>query len=221
MPVLRRSGPPPHPARQPITLQQLRTLKERLFATRTLNLIDQEMIWAALTLAYFGLLRVSEYVSCNAHTFNVDQTLTRRMVNIQPRLLHISLRASKHDQLGQGAQLSIGATGTDICPVEAMRRYLVRKTWPNAETPLFCFSLRQYLTAADINFWLCHLLGQTVTIHCLRIGGTTWAAEAGVHIWQSQAGGRWRSNAYKRYIRPSPAALSGLTVLITHEPDNQ
>ena len=93
---LQCSGPPPRPARQPITLQQLRTLKERLFATRTLNLIDQEMIWAALTLAYFGLLRVSEYVSCNAHTFNADRTLTQRMVNIQPGLLHISLRASKN-----------------------------------------------------------------------------------------------------------------------------
>ena len=115
---------------------------------------------------------------------------------------------SKTDQLREGAAVSIGVTGDGLCPVSAVAAYLANY---NARAqPLYQFADGRFLTADDINFWLGQLTEPGVTSHSLRTGGATRIAELGAPTWQLQASGRWRSNAYQRYLRPTRTAMGRL-----------
>ena len=46
--------------RLPITINQLRTLKNQLRVSQY-SLLEQRMLWASFTLAFYGFLRISEY----------------------------------------------------------------------------------------------------------------------------------------------------------------
>ena len=201
--------------RKPITLAQLQALKHRITAARCLGHNDRQMLWAAVSLAYFGLLRVSEYTSPSSQSFIPGRTLTRHRVEIRRNAVDLRIPESKTDQHRRGATVVIGATGTELCPVAAVNSYRALTTWTDEASPFFKFQDGKYLTAADVNFWLQRLVFLNTTSHCLRIGGTTTAAEAGASTWQLQAGGRWRSDAYRQYIRPSRAAMGRLARLMT------
>ena len=41
-----------------------------------------------------------------------------------PRMLQIHLKKSKGDQLGAGANIIVGMTGDELCPVSAVVNYL-------------------------------------------------------------------------------------------------
>ena len=45
-------------------------------------------------------------------------------------MAQIHLKTSKCDQFGQGADVVVGVTGTDICPVSALSQYLVGRQGP-------------------------------------------------------------------------------------------
>ena len=92
-------------------------------------------------------------------------------------------------------------------------------------TPLFCFSNGRPLTRLRLLKRLHRQLKQAgyqphwYNTHSFRIGGATSAAEAGVSQATIQQLGRWRSQAYRRYIRPpqkapalwEPTATAGST----------
>ncbi len=211
----RLTAKPATKSRTPITLGQLRRFKEQLFTTTCLADVDKKMLWAAVSLAYFGLLRVSEYTSQGPRKFDPTRTLIRSRVTLREDAVVVHLPESKTDQLRKGADVTAGLTGDDLCPTNAVKDYVRATPRAKMDMPFFFFSAGNFLTPGDINFWLRRFISASTTSHSLRIGGTTAAAEAGAETWQILAGGRWRSNAYQRYIRPSSTAMGRLARMMT------
>ena len=148
------------------------------------------MLWTAISVAFFGLLRVSEYTCASASSFDPQRALLRRNVTISDSILTLLLPMSKTDQLREGAAVSIGVTGDGLCPVSAMAAYLANSSHNARAQPLYQFADGRFLTANDINFWLGQLMEPGVTSHSLTIGGATRIAELGAPTWQLQASGR-------------------------------
>ena len=104
--------------RLPITINILHTLKQQLCIS-TFSLVEQRLLWAAFTTAFYGFLRVGEFTS----SVNASATLQWSDIQLSPTALTIRLRQSKTDSFHRGHTLSISATNTSTCPVKALQRY--------------------------------------------------------------------------------------------------
>ena len=102
----------------------------------------------------------------------------------------VIIKGSKTDQDRRSAKILVGATGTNTCPVRAMRAFLRAATHPRS-TPLFTLSSGQYLTLTRLTTCLRSLLEDTgltpkqavqYSSHSLRIGAATEAAAACLSI---------------------------------------
>ena len=133
--------------RLPITVHHL-TLFHIMLAIPTTTHFDSIMSWAAMTLAFFGFLRLGE-LTCNskfnpeAHlkpddvVFSSDQQLINAMF--------VKIKESKTDPFRTGHTITTGSSNTPLCPVLAMKKYLALRTTPSAG-PLFVNSQGKPLT---------------------------------------------------------------------------
>ena len=65
--------------------------------------------------------------------------------------------------------------------------------------PLFDVTLQEFrATLEDVR--LAASIRTHLTPHCFRHGGATWAANQGWPDARIKAHGRWKSDAYKRYV---------------------
>lgn len=161
-------------------------------------------------LAFFGLLRVSE--------FTVDSRLAtdNKVLNFQditichgargPYML-VTIRFSKTDQHGASTTLKLnGNSQAGRCPVGAVVAYL--NVRPPRHGPFFCHADGTPLTRYQFGAVLRKVLAFTglkaaeYGTHSFRIGAATSAAIRGVSEEKIQDMGRWRSEAYRTYIRP-------------------
>jgi len=87
--------------RLPITINLLRTLKRQLRVS-SLSLLEQRLMWAAFTVAFFGFLRASEF------TVTTTDSCTLRWSDIQLSTtnLSVSIRQSKTDPFRTGSSYS-------------------------------------------------------------------------------------------------------------------
>ena len=133
------------PLRDPITNPHLLGL--RVYLARVLPPHDALMVWAALTSAFFGLLRASEYCSPSPSSTSPG-TLLLLHVSFDDDLSAVTLflPMSKTDRFAQGVNISLFAVASPLCPVSALHHYLTaRSTVPG---PLFIFSNGDFLTRA-------------------------------------------------------------------------
>ena len=105
--------------RRPRTLQLLNLFYHQ--RRRTDNR-DSLMLWAAMTLAFFGFLRIGE-LTCNS-TFDPKLHLMNRDITFMPRnspqYMLVRLKVSKTDPFRQGQTIVIGKTNSPLCPISAM-----------------------------------------------------------------------------------------------------
>ena len=104
--------------RLPITIDLLRTLKQQIRISNY-SLLEQRLLWAAFTTAFYGFLRVSEFTSSSSDA----TTLRWSDISLSSSTLTISLRQSKTDPFRRRHTLSISATNTSTCPVRALQQY--------------------------------------------------------------------------------------------------
>ena len=111
---------------------------------------------------------------------------------------------SKTDPFRRGVSIFLGKTDSDLCPVAALLSYLAKRGL--APGPLFRFDeghpltrlalvseVRAALTVAGID-------PAPYSGHSFRIGAATSAAAAGVEDAVIKTLGRWRSDAYLRWL---------------------
>ena len=199
------------PRRQPISLHHLRLLSHRLQLMQYSDL-ERAMFRAATSLAFFGLLRVSEYTSQNRQSFCPETTLLVTDITFRRdySIMFVRIKASKTDPFREGCTVRVAAIDSPLCPVTLMRSYLNLR--PSGPGPLFVLQRDFYLIRQDIVLLLrrCFPGQLTLNTHSFRIGGASTAAAVGIPDSQIQILGRWSSNAYRSYLRMSDLSISNM-----------
>lgn len=186
---------PQRDKRLPITLDLMRLLKRNLQASADPPQ-NKLVLWAAFTIAYTGLLRVSEFTAPTHHTIISRRTLLRKDITINKNSVDVRIRSSKTDQLGHGYRIALSRTGRSVCPVKALEDLLASRSSPGAnDRPLFVLEDGRFLTRSKFSTSLQNLLrgipdAHLYSPHSFRIGGTTTAAANGADFATIQKTGR-------------------------------
>ena len=169
------------PLRLPITVVHLKRILIWLRRS-ALPINDRRLWWSACTLAFFGLLRASEYTSptvsttCHWSTLSLDDI----SFNTNGTGMSINIKASKTDPFRQGCVITIGSTHSPLCPINALRIYISSRP-SHSSSPLFIFTDHSFLTRSRMsNFISSTLMEVNMNTHSFRIGGATALAAAGV-----------------------------------------
>jgi hypothetical protein len=137
------------------------------------------------------------------------------------RMVRLHLKQSKSDQFGRGANVIVGRTELDICPVAAILAYVaIRGDEPGPfflttkKAPLskqaFVEEIRKLLRALE-------LPEDNYAGHSFHIGVATSAALAGIEDSTIQLLGRWQSGAFLRYIRTPHERLAAMSVALASQ----
>ena len=195
------------PKRLPITTDILGQIYSIWEAEGPLQ--DHKMLWAAVTLSFFGFLRSGEVTVPSDTGFDASVHFTFEDIAVDnalnPSFLKIRLKASKTDPFRRGVDIVVGRTGNKLCPVTAMLAYLaVRGNGPGF---LFRFQDGKLLTkncfvdAVRATLLRLGLNPKKYSGHSFRIGAATTAGACGLSDSIIQMLGRWSSSAYLVYIR--------------------
>ena len=89
---------------------------------------DHVMLWAAVTLYFFGFLRSGEVTVLSDSAFDPATYIMFEDINVDdttnPTLLKLRLKASKTDPFRKGIDVVVGRTNNKLCPVAAVLAYL-------------------------------------------------------------------------------------------------
>ena len=144
-------------------------------------------------------------------------------LNFFPTYVSIFLESSKTDQFRDGAWVAIGRSNQDTCPVKALEQYFAAaeidlgedlplfralsssRTTPKVRRQGLSYSrAREIVKDAfkDITDVSC------ISLHSLRAGGATAAANAGINDRLFKRHGRWLSeNAKDGYVKDNFQSL--------------
>ena len=127
----------------PITIDLLLSLKTQLRNDSSYSLLEKRLLWSAFTQAFYGFLRASEFTSSSLQWSDVQFSATT---------VAIDLRQSKTDPFRRGHTITIQATSTSTCPVQAINCFAELSTLRSGSvyyggrfTPLSCDHLTDVL----------------------------------------------------------------------------
>ena len=193
--------------RLPITISIMRQLKTVWMTANPAA--DHIMLWAAACTGFFGFLRAGEFTVPSPSEYDSDVHLNLSDMAIDdhrlPSMIRLCIKQSKTDPFRQGIHVFLGKTEAAVCPVQAIIRYIgVRRSDPG---PLFIRSsgvpLTRTFLVSELKVALRSLKVDESLYngHSFRIGAATTAAQQGLQDSLIQTLGRWRSEAYKIYIK--------------------
>ena len=121
----------------PVTPVILRQLK--LVWSKAGSDYEQTLLWATSLVCFFGFLRAGEVTLKTKETFDPSYHISFEDVaadsRTSPTYVQLTLKGSKTDPFRKGANVILGQTEDDLCPVSALFAYL-RMRGP-AKGPLF------------------------------------------------------------------------------------
>jgi len=182
--------------RLPITISLLQSLKHQL-RTSNLPLLEQCLLWATFTMAFYGFLHVSEFTGLSLQWSDIHS---------DTQAISVSIHKSKMDPFHEGHVLCITSTGTSTCPVSALHKYTSMIPKDHKTGPLFSAGKFNPLTRSQLSTILRHLLQQAgydpqlFCTHSFRIGVATTSAAAGLPPWLIRTMGWLNSDAYQSYV---------------------
>ena len=172
----------PTPPRIPISPAHILLLFRHVDAAY--STLDSRCFRAAFTLAFFGLLRVSEFTCPSPYTFDASYHLSPTDVSFShnPTIMHIHIKQSKTDPFRLGCTIRLAQTNNALCPIRAMLQFLALR--PPVPGPLFLFHDGSFLSYSDIRDVLSHTFPfstpGTMGTHSFRIGGASMLCSLGV-----------------------------------------
>ena len=123
-------GYSPTRIRLPITPTVLQQIQD-FWSRKSHGDPDIIMLWAAVTLCFFGFFRSGEITVPSENAYDPKKHLTWGDISIDnpvsPSTLRIHLRQSKTDQLGRGVEIYVGKTEGVLCPVTAVTAYMASR----------------------------------------------------------------------------------------------
>ena len=194
--------------RLPITRPVLHELIKSLQHT-TSSAFQRYLYSAMFLLAFYGFFRVGELAAKSGDRadsvlqFNDFKFLVN---NGQPQMIKIIITAFKHNTDRKPFEILIDREDTlPFCPVKSLVEYCrLRGTLPG---PLFCqknltpITVYQFNTELSRCLQFCGLDTTRYKGHSFRIGAASLAADKGFSDAQIRTLGRWKSDAFKLYIR--------------------
>ena len=191
---------------------------------------DAVMVFAALSTAWFFMLRAKEFAESNGVDSQMivrgcDLRFSKEGVATAKEAEEVTLRfrKTKADQLAFGDSKTLSATGrTFLCPVKALER--MKAVWPlrfqtghaESQLPLFRWSSGAVLKRTEIQLFLqksaegVGLPADRFLSHSLRIGGATALYQATADIELVKRLGRWTSSSVHRYLEDGVERLQAL-----------
>ncbi|XP_054852797.1 uncharacterized protein LOC129341561 isoform X1 [Eublepharis macularius] len=195
-------------ARQPISPAILKGLVGA-WQSVCLSGYEAALFHAAALTAFFGALRVGELVAQSRLDLS-QRALLLQDVRFVGEKVSLRIRSSKTDQHRKGSTVWLGSCAdAELCPVRGLRAYLEKRG--DGEGLLFRHCDESPLTRYQ--FWSVTgralaklgLEGFKFGTHSFRIGAASTAAAMGYTDAAIRRVGRWRSAAYRGYVRPLPA----------------
>ena len=194
-------GPKTQNVLQPITGVILhRLLRAIPFATPLRY--DQLLYSALFLISYHACMRAGEVVhsGTSSHTLQVSQISV-----VEGKGLQISFLSYKHNK-GQQPKMVLKPQVGLFCPVAALQSFL--KIRGKGDGPLFLKKNGRPLKRLEFSNFLKECLeleglpAKQFNTHSFRIGRATQLARDKASEATIKATGRWKSNAYQKYIRP-------------------
>ena len=213
--------------RHPVTPRMLSWIRSGLHPQRSM---EDAVLWAALLLGFFFLLRVGEYLA--------PETVDNRKKGLrgsdlipwkdglpvttfrQADEVVLRIRGSKTDQLNEGHVKNHFRSGSDLCVIEALEflQALAPRRWnEEKDSYLLANAHGKPLRRAEIHASLARAASALggdpgrMGTHSLRFGGASalWAAyrdSAVVKRW-----GRWDSEAFQGYLWEARSNAEGVS----------
>ena len=189
-------------ARRPVTRKILLGLVVALRSC-TDNQYEYLLYKSLFTLMYYACLRASEVIQTDTpqHIINVSQI----QLLADHRSYRLHLNSFKHSNPGGFTIYVTSTTGQD-CPVTSLTKYLKQRgSQPGPLYTIIGSPLTRHQFTRKLNHCLTYLNlpHRVYNTHSFRIGRTTDMAASNVPHTTIQHIGRWKSNAYLRYVRPA------------------
>lgn len=206
---LRRSKVPD--IRKAFTLQNVNHIT-RTLESLNIERADHLTLKTMFVVAFFGLFRIGELSKSKTGVANMIQRQDVSFEFSSHKVIgaSITLKSYKHSA-GRTATVPLSKqTDRAICPVRLLYKLCKKVTSPG---PLFRFNCGCPITCTFFRFILnkcvtnCGLNPTHYTAHSFRIGGATHAHALHLTSSQIQQLGRWKSLAFRKYIRPVPMPL--------------
>ena len=206
-------NPPKKPSRLPITPTALRLLKLAI-SKEAFNKHDKRLIWFLATLAFHGSFRMGELLTKKTSAYDPSFTLLKNDLHLSSsqtngtphQSIEVALRSSK-SSARETVIVDIFATNSDLCPVNAYKKWDRTSTTPSL-SPIFRFSSGKLVTAAWLNLKLKTWLNSSIhgnlgyfTGHSFRAGVPTILGSLGFEDDELKSIGRWSSRAYEIYTK--------------------
>ena len=192
-------------SRAPVTSELLEKI---LNAVQSICYSDYEtvMFKAAFALAFYGLMRISELVYTNGQS----NALTLCDVKIEQKALLVTIQSSKSNSKPVTLQPYTKSL-PQSCPEALIKNYLdMRPAKPGVLlVHMNELGLTRYQFSSVLNKIVAFLGLPTANFktHSFRIGRATQLAIQGVSDESMKLMGRWRSEAYKGYVRINSSKL--------------
>ena len=204
--------------RRPITGRML-TLLGHAIADGSKSDYEQSLTWTVCLSAFWGSFRISELLCEYRNEFNPKCSLMLSDIQIEDECFSVWLRSEKvSSKLGNVVEVWSVDGREDLDPVIAMKCFLDRR---NAQikdptsVPVFVHEDGTNLTKGEFNEDLKFLLSKfpelssserdSWTGHSFRSGISTMLQSLGFSEQEIMQWGRWKSEAYKAYLKDMTA----------------
>ena len=161
----------------------------RLAKSMDLATHDDRLFFLTMTMAYSFFMRISEVRSLRPCDVEIDE---------ENKVMRVQFWKTKTDQFGSGTVCYIAISDNIACPAKYCD---VLKTLPE-NSPIWTITdtaLNSKLRAKLRGIGIEKL--ERYSFHSFRRGGAYHASERGVQDCVIKAHGRWKSEAYMRYVR--------------------
>ena len=200
--VSRKSTPDP---RLPITSEILKMmLKNVTFDNR-----DTIMIWSAILLIKFALLRAGEVLPTSYNPNNILLWSDLKFGSEKGVIyVDIYLYQTKTRRSSKPQKVRVACSNSNLCPVhKIIELFKIVKENDSENSPVFVFSDKTILTPQVLTKYMRFLLKPVhptpnfFSAHSLRIGQATDMSKMGIADSIIQNFGRWKSDVFKTYTR--------------------